>query len=111
MSPPMTIAAGFKKLTAPASIGVRPLRSFLMPPLRATIAGAGFIGAVHARSARLAGARIVGVAASSPETARRAAAAVRAAQITDAVLVSARKQRWVDVAPAAREPAVHLGAR
>jgi predicted dehydrogenase len=35
--------------------------------LRAAIAGTGFIGAVHARSARLAGARLVGVAASSPE--------------------------------------------
>src|SRR6185295_16166477 len=39
------------------------------------IAGTGFIGGVHARSARLAGARLVGVAASSPESARRAAAA------------------------------------
>jgi len=41
--------------------------------LRAAIAGTGFIGAVHARSARLAGARIAGVAASSPESAQRAA--------------------------------------
>src|SRR6186713_366459 len=41
--------------------------------LRAAIAGTGFIGAVHARSARLAGARLVGVAASSPENARTAA--------------------------------------
>jgi len=41
--------------------------------LRAAIAGTGFIGAVHARSARLAGARLVGVAASSPK--RSAAAA------------------------------------
>ncbi|WCB95046.1 Inositol 2-dehydrogenase/D-chiro-inositol 3-dehydrogenase [Baekduia alba] len=41
--------------------------------LRVGIAGAGFIGAVHARSARLAGGRLVGVAASSPESARRAA--------------------------------------
>ena len=49
-----------------------------MPPLRAAIAGTGFIGAVHARSARLAGARLVGVAASSAETARRAAAALGA---------------------------------
>ena len=48
-----------------------------MPPLRAAIAGTGFIGAVHARSARLAGARVVGVAASSPETARQAAARPR----------------------------------
>jgi predicted dehydrogenase len=41
--------------------------------LRAAIAGTGFIGAVHARSARLAGARLAGVAASSPESAAAAA--------------------------------------
>src|ERR671911_529160 len=41
--------------------------------LRAAIAGTGFIGVVHARSARLAGARLVGVAASSPERAAVAA--------------------------------------
>ncbi|MDQ2629893.1 MAG: Gfo/Idh/MocA family oxidoreductase [Actinomycetota bacterium] len=35
--------------------------------LRAGIVGAGFVGRVHAHSARLAGARISGVAASSPE--------------------------------------------
>ena len=49
-----------------------------MPPLRAAIAGTGFIGAVHARSARLAGARLVGVAASSVETSRQAAEALGA---------------------------------
>src|SRR3954464_11238501 len=42
--------------------------------VRVAIAGTGFIGAVHARSARLAGASLVGVAASTPESARRAAA-------------------------------------
>jgi predicted dehydrogenase len=41
--------------------------------LGVAIAGVGFIGAVHARSARLAGARLVGVAASSPERAAAAA--------------------------------------
>jgi predicted dehydrogenase len=41
--------------------------------LRVAIAGVGFIGAVHARSARLAGGRLAGVAASSPEHAARAA--------------------------------------
>jgi predicted dehydrogenase len=46
--------------------------------VRVAIAGTGFIGAVHARSARLAGARLVGVAASSPESGRRAAAALGA---------------------------------
>jgi predicted dehydrogenase len=46
--------------------------------LRVAIAGTGFIGAVHARSARLAGARLVGVAASTPESARRAASSLGA---------------------------------
>lgn len=35
-------------------------------PVRAGIIGAGFIGAVHARAARRAGARVVGVTASTP---------------------------------------------
>jgi predicted dehydrogenase len=42
--------------------------------VRAAIVGTGFIGEVHARSARLAGARLTGVAASSPDSASRAAA-------------------------------------
>jgi predicted dehydrogenase len=46
--------------------------------VRVAIAGAGFIGAVHARSARLAGARLVGVSASTPESARRAQKALGA---------------------------------
>src|SRR3954466_310156 len=46
--------------------------------VRVAIAGTGFIGAVHARSARLAGASLVGVAASTPERGRRAAAALGA---------------------------------
>jgi len=41
--------------------------------LRAGIVGTGFIGAVHARSVLLAGGRVAGVAASSPESAREAA--------------------------------------
>ncbi len=40
---------------------------------RVGIAGTGFIGAVHARAARLAGARLVGVAASTPERSADAA--------------------------------------
>src|SRR6185503_9854853 len=43
--------------------------------VRVAIAGTGFMGAVHARSARLAGARLVGVAGSSPEKSSHAAAA------------------------------------
>jgi predicted dehydrogenase len=49
-------------------------------PLRAGVAGAGFIGAVHARSARLAGATLAGVATSSPERSREAAERLGAAQ-------------------------------
>jgi len=41
---------------------------------RVAIAGTGFIGRIHVRSARLAGAEVVGVSASSPERARAAAA-------------------------------------
>ena len=48
--------------------------SAFRPALRVAVAGTGFIGAVHARSARLAGARLVGVAASTPERSRAAAA-------------------------------------
>src|SRR5829696_10221389 len=47
-------------------------------PLRIAIAGTGFIGAVHARSARLAGARLVGVSASTPERSEAAASALGA---------------------------------
>jgi predicted dehydrogenase len=43
-------------------------------PLRVAVAGTGFIGAVHARSARLAGAQLAGVAASSPARSQEAAA-------------------------------------
>jgi predicted dehydrogenase len=42
------------------------------------VAGTGFVGRIHARSARLAGARLVGVAASSPEAAKAAALALGA---------------------------------
>ena len=48
------------------------------PALRIGVAGAGFIGAVHARSSRLAGARIVGVSASSPSRSEEAARALGA---------------------------------
>ena len=43
-------------------------------PLRIGVVGAGFIGAVHARAAQRAGARIVGVAASTPANTEAAAA-------------------------------------
>jgi predicted dehydrogenase len=40
--------------------------------LRVGVVGTGFIGAVHSRSARLAGGRLVGVAASTPDSTRAA---------------------------------------
>ena len=46
--------------------------------LRVAVAGTGFIGAVHAGAARRAGARLVGVAASSPTSAGEAALALGA---------------------------------
>jgi predicted dehydrogenase len=51
--------------------------------LQAAIAGTGFIGRVHARSARLAGAQLAGVAASTPESARSAAAELGAERAFD----------------------------
>ena len=59
--------------------------------LRAGIAGTGFIGAVHARSARLAGAELAGVAASTPARSAEAAAALGAGRGYDsaAALVEA----------------------
>src|SRR3954452_22359417 len=51
--------------------------------VRVAIAGTGFIGAVHARSARLAGASLVGVSTASPESARRAQAALGAERAFD----------------------------
>jgi predicted dehydrogenase len=51
--------------------------------LRVAIAGTGFIGRVHARSARLAGAELAGVAASSPESAQAAATVIGAERAFD----------------------------
>ena len=52
-------------------------------PLRAAIAGTGFIGRIHARSALLAGAHLAGVAASSPDSAQDAASALDADRAFD----------------------------
>ena len=51
--------------------------------LGAGIVGTGFIGRVHARSARVAGARIAGVVASSPQRSGRAAAELGAERAFD----------------------------
>jgi predicted dehydrogenase len=57
--------------TTPATLAVADTET---RPLRAAIVGAGFIGAVHARSAKLAGATVAGVSASNAERSREAAA-------------------------------------
>jgi predicted dehydrogenase len=60
--------------------------------VRAGIVGAGFIGRIHARSARLAGGRLAGVVASSPErsdAAARELGAERAFATADEVIASA----------------------
>jgi predicted dehydrogenase len=49
-----------------------------MEGLRSALVGTGFVAGLHARSVRLAGADLVGVAGSSPEKGRRAAAALGA---------------------------------
>ena len=54
-----------------------------MQPLRIAIAGTGMIGAVHADAARRAGARIVGVSASTAERAKTAAARLGAERSFD----------------------------
>src|SRR5688572_21237176 len=51
--------------------------------LRAGIAGTGFIGGIHARSARLAGAELAGVAASTPKRSAVAAAELGAERAFD----------------------------
>lgn len=65
-------------------------------PLRAAIIGTGFIGQVHVRSARLAGADVVGVAASSPE---RSAAAAKSLNVPRAFAsgLEAARDKDVDV--------------
>jgi predicted dehydrogenase len=51
--------------------------------LRAAIAGLGFIGPVHLRAARLAGAEIVGISGSDPDRMRAAAASLDVARVYD----------------------------
>src|SRR5262245_32283123 len=51
--------------------------------LRAAIAGVGFIGPVHLRAARLAGAEIVGISGSDADRTRAAAAALDVARVYD----------------------------
>jgi predicted dehydrogenase len=57
--------------------------------LRVGVAGAGFIGAVHARSARLAGATLAGVVGSSPERSEAAARRLGAERAFESALALA----------------------
>ena len=75
--------------------------------LKAAIAGTGFIGRVHARSARLAGAQLAGVAASSPESARAAAAALGADRAFDSAEEMVR-DRGIDVVHICTPNHLHL---
>jgi predicted dehydrogenase len=89
-------------------------------PLRAGIVGAGFIGRVHARAARLAGARLTGVAVSSAERAAAArdelgaergfatAEELIAAEEVDVVHVCAPNHLHLPLARAALESGKHV---
>src|SRR5919204_489148 len=63
--------------------------------LRVAIVGAGFIGAVHARSARLAGAHLAGVAASTAERSLEAAHRLGAELGTIRLLHGGYLQDWL----------------
>ncbi len=76
-------------------------------PLNAAIAGTGFIGRVHARSLRLAGVDLVGVAASSPESAAAAAAELGADRAYDTAEDLVRDER-VDVVHVCTPNHLHL---
>ena len=88
--------------------------------LRAGIVGAGFIGAVHARSALLAGGRLTAVAASSAESARAAASRLGFARAcasaeelvvaddVDVVHICAPNHLHVPLAQAALEAGKHV---
>jgi predicted dehydrogenase len=75
--------------------------------LRAAIAGTGFIGKVHARSVRLAGAELAGVAASTLESAQAAAAKLGAARAFDSAEEMVR-DRDIDVVHICTPNHLHL---
>jgi predicted dehydrogenase len=60
--------------------------------LRVAVVGTGFIGAVHVRSARLAGAEVVGVAASTPRRSAEEAARLRVSHGYDSAEQAATDQ-------------------
>ena len=74
--------------------------------MRAGLIGGGFMGAVHARSARAAGADVVAVAASSPASAARAAERLGIAHAADSV--DALLAQDLDVVHVCSSNAAHL---
>ena len=76
-------------------------------PLRAAVIGTGFIGRVHVRSARLAGAEVVGVAASSPDRSSDAAKSLDVPRAYASGLEAARDPN-VDVIHICTPNALHM---
>lgn len=76
-------------------------------PLRAAVIGTGFIGRVHVRSARLAGAEVMGVAASSPD---RSAEAAKSLEVPRAYTsgLEAASDKDVDVIHICTPNALHV---
>jgi predicted dehydrogenase len=75
--------------------------------LGVAIVGSGMIGAVHARAARLAGARLIGVAASDPSRSAQAAARLGAGRGYDSA-EQAIADPAVDVVHICTPNATHL---
>jgi predicted dehydrogenase len=76
-------------------------------PLRAAVVGTGFIGRVHVRCARLAGAEVVGVAASTPERSAEAAQSMQVPRGYASGLEAAR-DKDVDVIHICTPNAYHM---
>jgi predicted dehydrogenase len=76
-------------------------------PLRAAVVGTGFIGRVHVRCARLAGADVVGVAASTPERSAEAAQSMQVPRGYASGLEAAR-DKDVDVIHICTPNAYHM---
>src|SRR5678815_3881445 len=83
----MQLSASFSVKIEQTGLGRYGRRAYVrrkMPDrLRAAIAGVGFIGPVHLRAARLAGAEIVGISGADPDRTRAAAAALGVARVFD----------------------------
>ncbi|MET0534411.1 MAG: Gfo/Idh/MocA family oxidoreductase [Steroidobacter sp.] len=76
-------------------------------PLRAAVVGTGFIGRVHVRCARLAGAEVVGVVASTPERSAEAAQSLQVPR-TFASGLEAARDKDVDVIHICTPNSLHM---